>query len=195
MFIRLLQARHQHEASHLDRRWEVSRDIMLLAPEVRIKALETIRLCANLGLDIKIYYTLRSCEQQAELYRQSRPYDVILRKQQSLTDKGYSFLAGILESVGPQSGPHVTNAGPGESWHNYGEAFDAVPILSGTAMWNDEKLFEIYGAAVRHVGMSWGGDWTNLVDRPHAQRAAAKNPLNNLSPDAARERLERLGSL
>ena len=173
----------------------MSRDLALLTPEVRIKATETQRLCADQGLTVQIYYTLRTCQEQAILYRQSRSYQEILRKQQSLTDKGFGFLAHVLEQVGPQDGPHVTNAGPGESWHNYGEAFDAVPILNGVAMWDREDFYILYGAAVSHVGMNWGGAWTGFVDRPHAQRAGAKNPLNGLAPDIAQDRLERIGSL
>ena len=35
-----------------------------------------------------------------------------------------NFLASVLDGVGPQHGPHVTNALPGLSWHQWGEAVD-----------------------------------------------------------------------
>lgn len=70
------------------------------------------------------------------MFRQSRPWKDIKRKIESYLNRGFCFLADAPEQAGACSGRHVTNAGPGESWHNFGEAFDAVPLIGGKPGWN-----------------------------------------------------------
>jgi peptidoglycan L-alanyl-D-glutamate endopeptidase CwlK len=64
--------------------------------------------------------------------------------------------------------PKVTNAEPGESYHNYGLAFDVVEISNGQALWNNSRWSEI-GNLGKQFGFGWGGDWTSFVDKPHFQ--------------------------
>ena len=99
-----------------------SRDLNDLIPEVKQHAEKVIDVCGQVGVDILIYCTLRPLEEQAKLYRQSRSWVEIKKKILKYKDRGFGFLADVIDSVGPCTGPHVTNAGPGESWHNYGEA-------------------------------------------------------------------------
>lgn len=55
------------------------------------------------------------------------------------------------------------------SYHNWGLAFDICqnerenPYPSSSAWWNK------VGTIGKRLGLSWGGDWTNPVDRPHFQ--------------------------
>lgn len=164
-----------------------SRDITKLSEIVQPKAQEIIQICYHKGVDLLIYCTLRDLEEQAKLYRQSRSYKAIKAKMQKFKDRGYGFLADIIEQVGPCSGPHVTNAAPGESWHGYGEAFDAVPLINGKAAWANIKYYNIYGQAVRDVGMKWAGDWSRFKELPHAQLRDGSNPLKILTPDQVQE--------
>jgi peptidoglycan L-alanyl-D-glutamate endopeptidase CwlK len=62
----------------------------------------------------------------------------------------------------------VTNARPGESWHNYGLALDFVPIVAGKPVWVEEE-FELYGIEAEKYGLEWGGRWKR-PDRPHLQK-------------------------
>ncbi|HRY32118.1 MAG TPA: M15 family metallopeptidase [Bacteroidales bacterium] len=62
----------------------------------------------------------------------------------------------------------VTNARAGDSYHNYGLAFDVVEILRGQANWNT-KYRDIAAIAARK-GFDWGGNFKTLVDRPHFQK-------------------------
>jgi peptidoglycan L-alanyl-D-glutamate endopeptidase CwlK len=106
-----------------------------------------------------------------------------MRKLQS---RGFGFLSEILAHVGPCYGKHVTNAGPGESWHNYGQAWDAVPLIGGKPVWNyleGKDYWDAYGEAVRQSGMHWAGDWTTFREYPHAQLKPGSNPLKMLTPD------------
>ncbi|GAB3033459.1 M15 family metallopeptidase [Bowmanella dokdonensis] len=170
-----------------------SRDLKDLVPEAREKAERVTRACHDAaGFDLLIYCTLRTLEEQARLYRQSRSRAEVEQKMASFHRQGFGFLANVLESVGPCYGKHVTNAAPGESWHNYAEAWDAVPLIGGKAAWNyleAKDHWDAYGEAVRQVGMSWAGDWTTFREYPHAQLRIGGNPLKTLSPEAVRETL------
>lgn len=81
-------------------------------------------------------------------------------------------------------GPVVTNAKPGQSYHNWGLAIDFALILDGkTAVWDTKTDFDkdkipdwmevvnVFKAA----GWEWGGDWTSLKDYPHLQKNFGHN--------------------
>ena len=117
-----------------------SRSLSDLIPELRELAEQVRRICQQRGVDLLVYCTYRSLEEQAKLYRQSRTLAQIEGKANQFRGKGFDFLAEVLMSVGPQHGKlgaHVTMAGPGQSWHNLRRAFDAVPLVSGKAMWKN----------------------------------------------------------
>jgi len=157
-----------------------------LVPEAQIKVERVKDVCNQVGIDLLIYCTLRSLEEQAKLFRQSRPWAEIKRKIDQYRNRGFYFLAEIIENVGPCSGRHVTNAGPGESWHNFGEAWDAVPLIGGKPAWNylhAKNEWDAYGECVRQVGMYWAGDWTRYREYPHAQLREGSNPLKKYEPD------------
>jgi peptidoglycan L-alanyl-D-glutamate endopeptidase CwlK len=174
-----------------------SRRLEDLVPEAAEKARQVKSQCEGEGFGLLIYSTLRTLQDQAVLFRQSQPQNVIDLKIEKLRSSGYDFLADIILQVGPQQSlAHpVTNAGPGESWHNFAEAWDAVPQVDGHEMWKYEaapQAWESYGRFVREAGMTWGGDWTKFPDRPHAQLRADSNPLRVLSPQDARAVLRSL---
>ncbi|MCF8368704.1 MAG: M15 family metallopeptidase [Bacteroidales bacterium] len=167
-----------------------SRDLNDLTKEVKEKAIIVTEVCKEASVDILIYCTLRSLQEQARLFRQSRSISEITLKIEKFRSRGFYFLAEILEEVGPSSGPHVTNAGPGESWHNYAEAWDAVPLVNGKPAWkytDAKEYWDAYGEAVRQVGMYWAGDWISFREYPHAQLRIGGNPLKNMAPDQIKE--------
>ncbi len=163
-----------------------SRDLNDLIPEVKQNAERVMEVCDQVGVDILIYCTLRPLEEQAKLFRQSRSWAEIKKKILKYKDRGFGFLGDVIDSVGPCTGPHVTNAGPGESWHNYGEAWDAVPLIGGKAAWNYQNAkseWDAYGECIRQVDMKWAGDWTRFREYPHAQLRSGGNPLKEYGPD------------
>lgn len=175
-----------------------SRSLEDLDSEVKNLAQRVVEICVGAEIDLLIYCTLRPLEDQARLYRQSRSRQTIEKKIDDFHSRGYGFLANILESVGAQNGPHVTNAAPGESFHNYGLAFDAVPLLGGKCCWeyaSNRPLWESYGEAVRQCGLEWAGDWTSFREYPHAQLGAGGNPLRMHDPEEIRELLTKNGLL
>jgi len=169
-----------------------SRKLEDLISEVQEKAEKVHEVCEQVGVDLLIYCTLRSLEEQAKLFRQSRSWAEIKKKIDKFRNRGFYFLADIIEQVGPCSGRHVTNAGPGESWHNFGEAWDAVPLIGGKPAWNylhAKAEWDAYGECVRQVNMYWAGDWTNFREYPHAQLRVGSNPLKKYEPDEIRAML------
>jgi peptidoglycan L-alanyl-D-glutamate endopeptidase CwlK len=62
----------------------------------------------------------------------------------------------------------VSRARAGQSYHNYGLAMDAVPIVEGRADWDSKKWDEV-GRLGKALGFEWGGEFKGLVDKPHFQ--------------------------
>jgi len=156
----------------------MSRNVNDLTDATLAKVVLVIEYCKSKEVNILIYSTLRTLEEQARIYRRGRSYSDIKVKMKKLTDRGFKPLAEVIESVGPQYKKGIiTHAAPGESYHNYGRAFDAVPVVDSKAMWNDDELYAVYGEAVRNAGLTWGGDWTKFLDKPHAQLGLGGNPL------------------
>ncbi|MCD4813867.1 M15 family metallopeptidase [bacterium] len=170
-----------------------SRDLDDLIPEVKEKALVVQKVCQEAGhFDLLIYCSLRPLEEQARLFRQSRSRKEINVKINKFNERGLGFLAEVIENVGPCYGRHVTNAAPGESWHNYGQAWDAVPMINSKPCWNyfqAKAYWDAYGEAVRKVGMYWAGDWTRFREYPHAQLSVGGNPLKTMTAEQVREAL------
>jgi len=171
-----------------------SRDLADLTSETREKAQYVIRYCADHGVELLVYCTARSLQEQARLFRQSRTLPQITRYIRDLRERGYHVFADIVEEVGPQRGDWATNAGPGESWHNYLEAFDSVVVVAGKLLWkvyyNDHHdnpqvrpAWQTYGKAVEAAGMRWLGRTT--MDFGHAQLRSQGNPLTIYEPDEA----------
>jgi len=124
------------------------------------------------NIELLIYCTYRSFEEQAKLYRQGRPFHVIqgmairLKKKYNRED-----LHDILLGVGPQYGKKVTYAAPGQSLHNYRMAFDAVPLKAGRKpLWSKkEETWQVYGRIATQSGLEWAGNWKRFKEFPHVQ--------------------------
>ena len=60
-----------------------------------------------------------------------------------------------------------SNASYGFSYHNYGLAFDFVPLKDGKPVWDDHDLWERCGVIAEGLGLQWGGRWPKFIDKPH----------------------------
>ena len=124
-----------------------SRSLLDLAPAVRRLALAFLEECAACGLPVLVYCTLRSNAEQAALFAQGRT------------------TVGVI----------VTRARPGMSLHNpdkngHAWAFDAVPMVSGKAVWNDRDRLQQIGICGEQCGLEWAGRWRgSLRERVHFQ--------------------------
>ena len=106
-----------------------------------------------------------------------------LKEQQDLYDQGRTKL---FDAKGNRLGI-VTNAKPGDSYHNYGLAIDIVLLVDKdgngtfeTASWNNVIDFDGDGIAdwmecvniFKKYGWNWGGQWPKpKTDTPHFEKS------------------------
>jgi len=135
--------------------------------------LTLITKCANEGILLRPYSGVRSPSEQAKLWRQGREIGEIETAARKLKDYNAPYLASCLLTVGPQKGARVTNALPGESWHQWGEALDFFvldenndPITDG----HNSKYFQFAKVALS-LGLTSGAYWTT-PDPGHVQLRA-----------------------
>lgn len=113
-----------------------------LHPELQKKADELLKKSDEAGLNVNITEGFRSKAYQNSLYAKGR-------------------------SCG---GSVVTNVSGGESYHNYGLAFDVFvggwdESYDGNG--NGKSDWQEVGAIGKSLGLGWGGYWTSFVDLPH----------------------------
>lgn len=122
-----------------------SRSLDELHPVVKPKVEEFIRKCDESGIDLLVTSTYRDAESQQALYDQGRT----------------------------KPGKKVTNAKPGQSWHNWRCAVDIVPLRNGKPVWNtsgaDWELWEAVANIGKSCGLEWAGDWKSFKEYAHFQ--------------------------
>jgi peptidoglycan L-alanyl-D-glutamate endopeptidase CwlK len=117
-----------------------SRSLSDLHPKVARLAQQFIIDCGHAGIEVLIYSTYRDNEAQDAEYAKGRS----------------------------RPGKKVTNAKGCESFHNYGMAFDFVPLKDKTPQWGSIELYRKCGEIAVKCGLEWGGNW-RFIDRPHCQ--------------------------
>lgn len=182
-----------------------SRSIDDLRADAAIACREVCRLyaasappgAARVRPELLVVCTYRSPSEQAAEYRRSRDAATIARAVARLRAGGHDYLADVLarspEPAGTRLGRHVTQAAPGESWHQWGEAWDAVPWAGRRLAWevpegdpdyaSAQEAWAVYGAACAQVAATWAGTWSTFRELPHAQMRAG-NPLEVLTATA-----------
>lgn len=145
----------------------MSIDFTLLDPTFRPIAEKLITNCQNKGLQLVPYFGLRTLQEQAILWRQSRTSAIVAAQIQSYRDHACDFLADIMEDVGPHNGPHVTNALPGYSWHNWGQAMDCVVTLGSYSDYANQACL---------LGLTAGYNFKSFPDLGHVQLNAREIP-------------------
>lgn len=100
-----------------------------------------IESAARQGVTLYVDSGYRSSEEQNKLYAQGRT----------------------------TPGEIVTYKRGGESQHNFRNAVDLVPILNGRPSWSESFDWSLIGRLASQVGLNWGGNWNNFVDRPHVE--------------------------
>lgn len=157
-------------------------DLKLLVPEFRTSIEQLLENCAKRGCTMRPYMGIRTPQEQGKLWRQSRSIEQIRAKIKELRSQGANFLADCIEKVGPQNGRHVTNAIPGLSWHQWGEAVDSFWLVNGEAEWsisrkvNGVNGYRVYAEEARELGLTAGGFFTSIKDWPHVQLSEAAGP-------------------
>jgi D-alanyl-D-alanine carboxypeptidase. len=163
---------------------DMAADLTLLEPGFRAKIDQLIAHCAAIGCEMRPSTGLRDPFEQGRLWRQSRSIEEIRAKLAQLRAAGAPFLAECIDSVGPQSGGRVTNAIPGLSWHQWGQALDCFWLVDGKAEWSTRKVinghngYQVLADEAERLGLTAGGHWSSLKDWPHVQLDRASSPLS-----------------
>ena len=131
-----------------------------LQPEFRKKIEQLIIICSERNVKIIPYMTIRNVWAQAVLWRQSRSKVEIEKKIADLKINGNNFLAYVIRNVGPHTGPRVTDAIPGASWHQYGLAVDCYVEEGNKAIFDkNHNGYKIYREEGLKLGLFIGPEW------------------------------------
>jgi len=120
-----------------------------LDPYVAFLASEFLRLCSANHLEVLVTAAFRSWDESDRLYALGRT----------------------------EPGSIVTNARAGDSYHNWGLAFDAAPFENNLIS-NDQTQFNLMGHLGEKVGLEWGGRFKSIVDLPHFQYTFGLTPYD-----------------
>lgn len=175
-------------------------DLNQLTPAFRSKIADLLNRCKAKGFEMRPYMALRTPQEQAKLWRQSRSTEEINQKIAYFNENGAPYLASVLNNIGPQHGKEVTKAPPGLSWHQWGEAVDCFWLVNGGAEWsatkkiNDINGYQLFAAEAVSIGLTAGGLWPKFKDWPHIQLQKANNPLSVMTlPEIDKEMKKRFG--
>jgi len=159
-----LCAEKQQESPIVDERSE--RNISTLHPALRSIARNFLELCAKQNLGVKIICGTRTFSEQAELFAKGRTIP----------------------------GAKVTEAGPGQSMHNFGLAFD-IGVFDGKEYIPESNRYVTAGAIGKSLGLDWGGDFKKPVDQPHFElRPSWAKEISNSQMLAELRRRMRVGT-
>jgi peptidoglycan L-alanyl-D-glutamate endopeptidase CwlK len=128
------------------------------AQQAARRSLTAIRAALTPGLVVRIISGTRTYAEQNALFRQGRFGN---------------------------PGKIVTKARGGQSWHNFGLAWDIGLFRNGTYL-EDAAPYLPYGTPGKVAGVAWGGDWAgDFQDEPHYQFGTAGQTVS-----AARAKFE-----
>ncbi|TBC68721.1 hypothetical protein ELH30_31555 (plasmid) [Rhizobium ruizarguesonis] len=153
-----------------------------LVPEFRSKVEALLAKCAASDVRMVPTFTLRTPAEQAIFWRQSRSIVEINQAIEMLRSQGAAYLADVLEGVGAHNGPHVTNALPGNSWHQWAEAVDCMWEVGGKFVDSDTKKvngvngYRFYAQTAKSMDLDSGFFWTSFKDSGHVQMRSDANP-------------------
>jgi len=109
-------------------------------PRLAVRAMAIIGAAAADGHTLRVTQGLRTFAEQDALWAQGRTVP----------------------------GKRVTNARGGQSYHNYGLAFDVAVLVDGKVTWDIDRYAALTPYAQR-VGLEHGYTWSTFRDPPHFQ--------------------------
>jgi peptidoglycan LD-endopeptidase CwlK len=127
------------ETAVFDARSEAN--IRTLMLEVQALCRESLGRIRASGLDARVISGTRTYAEQTAIYRRGRFGN---------------------------PGPVISNAKAGQSWHNFGRAWDIGIFKNGKYLADGPEYTEA-SIPGKIPGVEWGGDWRSLKDKPHYQ--------------------------
>ena len=127
----------------IDEGEDIMRGVEHLHPKLQKICADLVKTCENNQINVKITDTLRSKEEQNQLYAQGRT----------------------------APGSIVTNVQYPNSAHNWGVAFDICRNEKGREYDDSDGFFAKVGKIGESLGLTWGGSWKSFQDKPHFELA------------------------
>jgi peptidoglycan L-alanyl-D-glutamate endopeptidase CwlK len=156
-----------------------SRSLDALHPECRGRVGRWLAAADLAGIDVLVYCTERTLQEQAALYTFARTAVDVAAAVQKLRAGGLLSQADVLlaAAVGIEGGKRKTNAPPGLSFHHAHSlrgqtgalACDFVPLVDGKPEWNAAMLYQELGEMAEHEGLTWAGRWDSFRETCHVQ--------------------------
>jgi len=158
-------------------------DLSQLVVEFRFKVDLVLADCMSAGHELRPFFTIRDPWTQAKLWRQSRTTVQVVNARDHLIERGAPYLAKVLMDAGAARGKWATNALPGQSWHQFGEAVDCFVVgPNGEAIWDaSHPGYKFYADRAKFHGLAAGYFWKGAQDTVHIQLRPASSPLHMLS--------------
>jgi peptidoglycan LD-endopeptidase CwlK len=156
----------------------------LLVSDFRPLVKKLLDNCQNRGVIMIPFQTMRSPFLQAQYWRQSRNVAEVNKVIQQLKQKKANFLVSCIERAPETQGPKITNALPGFSWHQWGEAIDCYWQVNGSPEWDCDRMvdgingYHIYAEESLKLKLTPGFYWDSIKDAAHVQKSEAASPLS-----------------
>lgn len=107
-----------------------------------------------------------AAEHLLELLEQERQPSMIVSGHRPIAEQDRLYSQGRTTP-----GKIVTHVRGGQSWHNYGLAFDLCPLVGTRCNWRaPARAWTRQGELGESLGLTWGGRWKSFRDLPHFQR-------------------------
>lgn len=139
-----------------------------LVPEFKAQVEALTAALAAQGFTLVPYFTLRTPQEQATLWRQSRAESVIDAEIAYLNSMGAQWLSRVLLTTPASSGPWATNATPGNSWHQWAEACDFYWQTATGIQWADGDGYKALATEAAALGLTSGRGFSH-PDIDHVQ--------------------------
>lgn len=155
-----------------------SRDVGTLTSAMGAKVADLLAACAKKNLKVVPYSCRRGPATQARLWCRSRTLEEVSVRRQLMFGAGAPTLASLLKDEWASLGRWSTNALPGQSWHQWGEACDCYIDVGGKAIWVSSQYDLVYGAIAKALGLTSGALWLKNKDPGHVQlRSGTPNSM------------------
>lgn len=157
--------------------------LQFLSVQFRIKAKKLIERCFQRGAFMYPVESVRHPMLQAMYWKQSRSIEETSEKIKELRKLGAYYLADCIRHVKSNSAAsRITNAIPGLSWHQWGEAIDCIWIPENKPIWdinieiNHINGYQIYGEEAKKLELDCGIYWNDFIDALHVQLRHVSSP-------------------
>jgi peptidoglycan L-alanyl-D-glutamate endopeptidase CwlK len=150
-----------------------SRDMSLLVPDFREEIEKVLADLKAAGTEFRPFFTLRGPASQARLFGIGRTRTDMEAAARTMANAGAKRLSKLVleATVSPRS-KRVTNALPGRSWHQWGQAVDLFRFKDGAAVWATGEYKPLV-EAVRAANLTSGASWGDAV---HVQDTSLSAP-------------------